>query len=369
MTTRVRDLEALKHWLHAQPERYVVLREKRTDGHIAELNLLMDPTLAERLEARFPRARDGVKIDVYGAGRADYLGFAHLPDTLAQACLGARAPAPANAGATAGWYKAQPDDELAALLYHLAYHKPDASGLALDTVPPFAQAARPGVYTQRLRDLFEQTGTGALETLPAVHHWLSQRSLSLDTDRLHAYVRHQFKHGIKSYFHAWLMDQAPGELNLYVIRGIAVRYKQVDALLHRLSGQYRVIAQKAVPWDVRLMKMRHMRGGKWKRGGKPYLAVVVFDADPQPASVEERQVHPYVFNARQFIKREWREWFTQQTSARPQDNPIHSTDNEAEAIGHLPLFFDDAEQQRILADVAQLRATLYSEANGRSSVS
>ena len=112
-----------------------------------------------------------------------------------------------------------------------------------------------------------------------------------------------------------------------------------------------------------------MRGGKWKRGGKPQLAVVVFDPNPVVATESERQVHPFVFNARQFIKREWREWFTAETGARPQDNPIHSTDNEAEAVGHLPLFFDATEQQHILGQLAVSRMAIEAESEVARDVS
>lgn len=363
MTTRIADVESLKDWLHKQPERYVVLREKHANGMLSEINLLADVDLANRLEVQFPRKRVGVKVDVYGTKRADYLGFPHLPEDLAEACLSERALETDDVPGVAspGWYRAAPLHELKALLFHLCYHKPEKSGFVQDTIAPFNEPVRASVYGERVRQLTESTGTAAFTNLPEVHHWLAEQRLALDAQQLQAYVRYQFSRGIKSYFHAWLMNQQRGEMNLYVIRSVAVKFKQVETLLERLSLQYQIIKTKSVPWSQRLLKMRHMRGGKWKRGGKPQLAVVVFDPKPVVTTESERQVHPFVFNARQFIKREWREWFTAETGARPQDNPIHSTDNEAEAIGHLPLFFDATEQQHILGQLAVSRRATEAE--------
>jgi hypothetical protein len=371
MTTRINDVEVLKIWLHNQPERYVVLREKTADGTLIEINLLADLELANRLDAQFPREKQGVKIDVYGKGRADYLGFSHLPDGLAEACLHNRTLEKKSNEtiSSSGWYRAQPLQELQALLYHLCYHKPDKSGFIQDFIAPFNEPGPASLYAARAQQLQEMVSAPSFSALPDVHTWLSEQQLVIDVERLQAYVRYQCYRGTKSYFHAWLMNQLRGELNLFVIRGVAIKFKQTGALLQRLSREYQILETKAVPWRHRLMKMRHMRGGKWKRGGKPHIAVVVFDPHPVTASEAERQVHPFVFNARQFIKRQWRDWFAAETGARPQDNPIHSTDNEAEAIGHLPLFFDAQEQGKLLSELALLRSTDISESKAVCDVS
>ena len=98
-----------------------------------------------------------------------------------------------------------------------------------------------------------------------------------------------------------------------------------------------------------------MRGGKWRRGGYPCIAVVVFDPAPVLATEKDKKVHPFVLNTRQFVKPKWREWFTKTTGSKPSANPVHSTDNEAEAIGHLPLFFSPSEQEEIFQKLRILR--------------
>ncbi|MBI3419369.1 MAG: hypothetical protein HY053_04465, partial [Proteobacteria bacterium] len=72
----------------------------------------------------------------------------------------------------------------------------------------------------------------------------------------------------------------------------------------------------------------------------------------------DKEIHPFVFNARQFFKPKLREWFTAATGTKASANPLHSTDNEAEAIGHLPLFFTEEEQQEIFRRIEELRAPL-----------
>lgn len=109
---------------------------------------------------------------------------------------------------------------------------------------------------------------------------------------------------------------------------------------------------------VRRKTAKHMRGGKWRRGGKPFIAIVVFDPEPQPALNEDIKIHPFIFNSKQFFKRSYRENFTQSTSAGPKENPIHSTDNEAEAIAHLPLFFTEEEQKKIFSRLSEERRRL-----------
>jgi hypothetical protein len=112
---------------------------------------------------------------------------------------------------------------------------------------------------------------------------------------------------------------------------------------------------KEIPWRTGFRARKRMRGGKWRRGGKPCIAAVVFDPDPVPTSEADRAVHSFVLNRNQFVKQDWRDWFTANTDARPKDNPIHSTDNEAEAIGHLPLFFTPQEQRELFRLVDRRR--------------
>ncbi len=93
------------------------------------------------------------------------------------------------------------------------------------------------------------------------------------------------------------------------------------------------------------------------------VAVVVFDPEPRWRSVEERsKAHPLVLNSRQFFKPELRERIVREGRLYHKDNALHSTDNEAEAVGHLDLFFTPQEERAIYAHATELRASLASPA-------
>ena len=341
--------EELFNWLEQSGVTYVVLR----DGHrvnrerLEDIDLLVDDAAINGLKTTFRKRRRGLKVDCYGVKGlygSDYHGFPHLPEPLGEQILRHRQKID-------GVWLPQPIDELNALLYHVVYHKNLQSGF--HAFEP--DLAKPGTYSARIVELQANCGLALSPTHERFHTHLSALGLAVDEKRLIAYLEHDFRYGRKSLFHARLQNEHPGELNLFVIRAIAIRHHKSEALLDFLAGRYRIVTTKPVDWWTRVTRARHMRGGKWRRGGRPHIAVVGFDSSPSPSTPEEHEAHPFVFNRNQFIKLQWRDWFCRNTSARVKDNPIHSTDNEAEALGHLPLFFSSEERVRIHDSLPGLR--------------
>ena len=304
------------------------------------------PRVTDFLTANAPR--DGVKIDVYGVRGhhgTTYHREAHLPVALGLRMLADRRPHACGACVPA------PHDALLGLLYHAVYHKPEQSGLHWRD----PEAGADTRYREELTRHLREAGVTLPLTLRDAHNLLVDAGFGVTPQRLTQYVQHDFRHRRKVYFHARLLDQPAGEMNLFVIRDVAVRTGWCQRLLDELHRHYDVVATNTVSWITRLRGVHRMRGGKWRRGGKPRLAVVVFDAAPSATSEAQRAQHPFVFNANQFIKQHWRERFVSGAGTSPKANPIHSTDNEAEAIGHLPLFFNPREQREIFERVAVLR--------------
>ena len=337
-------------WLEQNRVEHFVLRggHRVLDARVKDLDLLIDDRAITALRAAFQGRRSGLKFDCYGIRGlhgSDYRGFPHLPERLGRQVLAQRR-------LVAGIWMPQPLDELNALLYHMAYHKSLQSGVHVSD--PARSVENPN--TERLAALQSECGVTVPCTLEGFHRHLESCDLSVSEARLVAYIEYDFRHGRKSFFHARLQDRHPGELNLFVIREVAVRHGKSEAFIERLRERFRIVSVKAIDWWTRLARARHMRGGKWRRGGRPRVAVVVFDLAPVPTTAEEREVHPFVFNRNQFVKVEWRDWFRRETGARAKDNPIHSTDNEAEALGHLPLFFSAEEREGIRQSLPALRA-------------
>ena len=348
MGLRIDAPRRLFGWLRDNDVAYVALRGMHI-GFEDDLDILVDdrriPELVEFLNRR--RRRDGFKVDIYGAhgqhGTA-YHGHPHLPAELGQRMLSRRY---VHAG---GAFVAEPLEAALAQCYHLAYHKAEQSGLHW-------RDERAATDNPRLHDLRGALAEAELApelSLRGLHNLLVDNGCGVTAQRLTRYVQHDVGHARKVYFHARLLDQRPGEMNLFVIREVARRQGRERALLECLGRHYELIAVSEVSWWTRFRRVRKMRGGKWRRGGKPRLAVVVFDRAPIPTSPEQHHVHPFVFNARQFIKQELRESFVSECPVSPKANPIHSTDNEAEALGHLPLFFSANRQRQILEQVAVL---------------
>lgn len=55
------------------------------------------------------------------------------------------------------------------------------------------------------------------------------------------------------------------------------------------------------------------------------------------------------------MKKNIRENFKTKTKLKDRYNPVHSTDNEAEAIGHLQYFFSNQEKELIINKINKIR--------------
>jgi hypothetical protein len=368
------DMTEFFFWMDQQRLRYVVLRgfldfdhSYPAPGAAADIDLLVEDGAIPELHARYGDIgkKEGTKCDFHTVSGEDAL---HLlppeaqqrnwknkfypeksyPDSLSRAILGNRRLWKGK------FYVPSPRDQLTALLYHIAYQKGEAAGI--DISDP--EKARNSKYRRELDLLTAELGLSLPYTLTAFHAYLRNAGHSISYKALTERLRHYPPGKFHDHFLAMVCADRPGEMNLFVIRGAAVRKGLHIRLIRALQRHYRIVMIKGIPLLTRTLKSGQMRGGKWRRGGRPWVAVVVFDPSPIPATAEERKVQRLVFNSRQFIKRDLREWFTKKTGARPSINPIHSTDNEAEAINHLPLFFTPEEQEEIIQKVANMRRNL-----------
>lgn len=356
------DMDQFFAWMDDNGFSYLVLRgyEGYLQGYPVvggkqDVDLLVEDRSVEPIRQKYSSVKKsrGVKCDVYSVSTglgADFLGHAYYPASLAEKLLRDRQLFHDK------FYVPGDEDYFYSLLYHIAYHKAETSGLHYE----FRESATGNKYFKILNDLAAKLSIELEFSLKAFHELLTARGYALAYDVLCSYLYNDFSRHRKSFLYAVLADRYPGELNLFVIRRVAVKAGLHGHLIDELAKRYTIITQKNIPWQFRLFKSGSMRGGKWKRGGKPYIAVVVFDPTPVPSDEENRRIHPFVFNSNQFIKRDLREWFVAKASVRDKDNALHSTDNEAEAIGHLPLFFSPEERQSIFTELARLRSGLQS---------
>lgn len=344
-------------WIESASLKYVVLRgfegfknSYPSPGSKNDIDLLVEDHAIQPIQEKYGAygRRQGTKCDIYdvhGNGIGGYLGGAYFPPKLSEATLGNRYK----------WnnlfYVPSAQEHLLSLLYHIAYQKAERSNI--DGSNP--EKSRNSKYVGEIESLQKQLNTEFPLTLNSFHGLLKEHGCPILYEPLVRILENDFKTDYKSFFRASVCAENHGEMNLFVIRSSAFKKKYHEKLMSDLKNHYNIILSKNIPWYQRYMRAHKMRGGKWRRGGYPAIAVVVYDPAPAATTQEERQVHPHVFNSKQFIKRTWREWYTRHTGAKPSVNPIHSTDNEAEAIGHLPFFFSDEERAYIYQQLKKIR--------------
>ena len=360
MRVYIPDMTEFFTWMDQSGHGYVVLRgfDGFANGYPAhgakeDIDLLVadDALLPIQTRYRSYAKRQGVKCDVYsvsGQGHGGYLGLPYYPAAFAQEIIDTRRRFRDL------FFVPDARRHLLSLMYHVAYHKMEASKLDIRD----ATLSSASKYPKEIDALCAETGDKVEHTLTGYHAFLRAAGLAPAYAVLAAYVQNQFAHDIKSMFMAELFWGFRGELNMFVIRGVAVETDTQAALISMLREHYKTVLVKDIPFVTRAMESGKMRGGKWRRGGRPHIVVLVFAPSPSPTTAEDRKVHPFVLNSRQFAKRGFREWFTKTTGRKASANPLHSTDNEAEAVGHFPLFFSPHEQEDIYIRLNDLRSEL-----------
>lgn len=352
MRIYLRDLGSFFRWMDGQGLRYAVMRghdfmdTAPARGSRDDIDILLEDAAMAPVRRQFrsmPRQL-GYKCDFYSVSPGlggDFVGGSYFPETLSQALLERRVR-------SAGGYYVPADRELYfSLLYHVAYQKAERSGCDAFDAGAFKGYKRAGFVAA----LGGRLGLPGELSLFDMHGLLTAEGYGLTFPCATRYLQNHFKRRFKSTFYAHLLRRAAeNELNLFVLRAKAVRRGFRQALLDEIGKHYEVLAVKDIPWMTRWRKARFMRGNKWRWGGWPVTAVAVLDREPawrdDAARAEE---HPLVFNSRQFFKRALREQIIREGRLYHKDNALHSTDNEAEAVGHMDLFFSPEEERAIYA--------------------
>ncbi|OUR77991.1 hypothetical protein A9Q83_08335 [Alphaproteobacteria bacterium 46_93_T64] len=363
MRAYIPDLTGFLSWLDLAGHKYVVLREPEiyregfpAPGSKQDVDLLVDDTGQEAIEQKYGKGVkwEGVKCDIYsrsGLGKGANNGHPYFPSSLADRILENRVMYEDL------FYVPAPQDHFDSLLYHIAYQKGEGSHVGFDD-PKNLKSTK---YYKALKNLSETVGVEIPSTLCDMHWYLKEIDCEVPLAWLRLDVMKKFESHRKSFFQAWLMDHLPGEFNFFVIRKTARKHGREAEIVKVLEKHYEVMKVLKLGFMDQKIKARKMRGNKWRNGGPPVLAVLLFDPEPGVTTEEDRKIHPFVFNDRQFFKRGYREHFLKSTSAHRKANPLHSTDNEAEAIGHLPMFFNKDEVAQILEDLDLRREKLEKE--------
>lgn len=215
----------------------------------------------------FGRKASKVKFDIYSdSGRSglSYRNMPYYPPVRARHLLDTRVLD------NRGWYRIAPADYLPALVYHLTYHKRQASGLRLQ--PGDSDASRQPAkkdYRQRLlaEAAREHVPLPALDSLVEAHHWLHQQGWAMPFDLIRRWpdqddwLAHLYTLEAKRLQAA--LAQAPDNLVILVTRQETGDHQQEQEIVDALSRHGTIIARHPLTPAQRLHLLWWARGGNW----------------------------------------------------------------------------------------------------------
>ncbi len=278
----------------------------------------------------FGRKASKVKFDIYSdSGRSglSYRKMPYYPPVRARHLLDTRVADPR------GWYRIAPQYYIPALVYHLTYHKRQASGLRLQ--PGDSDASRRPAkkdYRQRLLDeaARESVQLPAVDSLVEAHHWLHQQSWAMPFDLIRrwpdqdAWLNHLFDLEC-----ARLQAGAdlPENLVILVTRQETADHQHEQTIVDTLGRHGTVLARKRLTATQRQQLLWWARGGNWLATNQYTLSApgtVITCLLPATAAAA--------------IKLELRKSLSRQHGKH---NWLHGTDDLSEALYYQQLMTDD----------------------------
>lgn len=337
--------------------KYAVLRWFDTLPHIEpceDIDMLVADEAAEMLDAFFQkkRSKGAIPCDIYsesGLKGTDFQGLPYYEKRLATALLD-------NTVLHKDLVKVpSPKYHFLSLAYHVLYHKAHASGLAYDKgEPPFTHIDEHD-YAEVLSKLAQDLGISVNTTLIGLREALehfdwnpsidSVRKLALKRPVLNRLFERDADHEriIETEVSTFIIRKWAFERNLLPWILANIRHFGFDVKLIR-------ILTPAERGRARL----YIRGGNWNRGpypvsgGEPAAIVAICDYAAEPVSDETLRKQPYVKSERLVdLKRVLRDGINNYLPDGLKLNPIHSADDQIEALHYLEAVDKDLPEQFI----------------------
>lgn len=337
---------------------YAVLRwfESLPDLALGEdLDVLVADDDLETFRAVLAREPGTVPVDLYsgsGLPGSDFRGVAYYPPDLARSLLERASVHPS------GYRVPSPADHLASLAYHAAYHKGERSGLPSASTPATGDPEHD--YATALHDLAAAQGVDLELTLEGVDDLLQRMGWKPSPDTLRRLAennewlqRMQGNGGHRDGGHASgdAGSSAHGsggeaelpELAVFFVREGAEQVLGSADVLAVLAGlEFEVLAAEQLDPVARARCTSAVRGGNWGRGpfavsgGEPVRAVVALHYGPRPPDPVVAARYPRLTNSDVLLaKNVLRDHVLAAVGEREAFNPVHSSDDEAEAWEYL----------------------------------
>jgi hypothetical protein len=338
---------------------YVVLRWFESLPHVDEgedIDILVadeDLDVVHGLLVAKPPRGGSQKLDVYsvsGLPGSDFSGVPYYPPSFARRLL-------ANAVTLHGLFRV-PDLEghFDSLSYHAVYHKGHASGLASGGQSDRPRQATDHDYEAVLADLANQLGTPLVPDLDTLDLHLHGKGLRPPLDTLERLLpRNPWIHD-RFFGSAPEIDELWRGLAVFVLRERAAH--RVDVAERELDRQgFEVLEVVRLDTAQREAASHRLRGGNWERGpwpvsgGLPSVYLIAYDVAPQLSdSADGRGLNERIPPA----KARLRDCLLEGVEPAARYNPVHSSDNGAQALDYLEALDDPHREDRTRALVQRL---------------
>lgn len=239
------------------------------------------------------------------------------------------------------------------LMYHAVYHKGEKSGIPAKSDGIVKKIPQDHDYPGVLERLAVETGTTLEENnLEYFHHFLEEEGWAPSTDTIRKLIGvsgQWLESTIKSSEHNFEKD---GELMVFVVREWAEE-RQLTEKIADWFDRNGLCLIRSIKLDEEQKRnaAQSMRGGNWGRGpwpvsgGKPSTLLVMYDYHPKSLSPKMKKKYPHVSNEHYLLKEELRGEINFSLSKEERANPLHSADDEIEALDYISAVAPDLLQE------------------------
>ena len=301
-----------------------------------------------------------IPCDVYsesGLPGADYYGMAYYTPKVAEALLRG------TERHGSGYLVPKPREYFRSLAFHAVYHKGERSGLPTNIAGVTVSASPEHDYAGVLAALAQHDQYSGPITMEALDDHLAAVEWQPSRDALSRLAERN--DWLRSrHFPPQSREDArhdDGAMVTFVLRqragdgGVAAAMRVLDE-----SG-FEVLDLRHLDHEARTRCAREMRGGNWgpgpyaTNGGPPFAMIVAIDRRPQVPNRSELERYPGLTNANIVRAKEAiRSAIGAGLSNAELYNPVHSSDNEADAWAYIALGAP-REVQRLQRMVAERR--------------
>lgn len=346
-------LERFFELLNEQQLTYVILRWFDELPHLdlsEDVDLLIADQDVEKVRELLNEKIGILPFDLYSVGGltgSNFKNIAYYPPYIAETILDQRKLWNDK------YYVPSNVHHFLSLMYHAVYHKGEKSGIPVVAGGELKNIPQDHDYPGILQQLANENQVTLEEiSLRHFHNVLAENGWAPSTDTIRKLLDVSGKwleSVIKSSDHQF---EKEGELMVFVVREWAEE-KQLTAQIIDWFERNGLCLIQSLKLDDEQKRnaAQNLRGGNWGQGpwpvsgGKPSTLLVMYDYHPKPLDAKMKKKYPHVSNAHYLLKERLRAEINAAFTKDQQANPLHSADDEIEALDYIVAVAPDLVQE------------------------